>query len=185
MIAKLQTAGLLLASLWKTRRCTRRGAWCRVWGKVLIEGDVRLGARVRIRGSHVPVELAASPGAVLEIGERSFINSGVSIGAQERVSIGANCAIGNYTLVMDSDFHQLLDHTKPAVPAPVVIEDDVWLGARVTVLKGVRIGRGAVVAAGSVVTRDVPARTLVAGVPARVIRALEPSGAVSEEERAA
>jgi len=181
MIAKLKTAVLLLSSLWKTRHCTRRGKLCRVWGKVLIDGDIRLGERVRIRGSHVPVELAASPGAQVIVGDRTFINSGVSIGAQERVEIGANCAIGNYTLIMDSDFHSVADHTQPGIAQPVVIEDDVWLGARVTVLKGVRIGRGAVVAAGAVVTRDVPARTLVAGVPAKVVRLLEPVG----EERAA
>jgi acetyltransferase-like isoleucine patch superfamily enzyme len=170
---KLQTAWTLFTSLLQTRRCTQRGKWIRVWGKLLIEGDVRLGERVRIRATHVPVELAAGPGAVIEIGERCYINSGVSIGAQERVNIGKNCAIGNYSLIMDSDFHSLDDHTKPGIAAPVVLEDDVWLGARVTVLKGVRIGRGAVVAAGAVVTRDVPPCALVAGVPARVIRFLE------------
>ena len=57
--------------------------------------------------------------------------------------------------------------------APVVIEDNVWLGANVTVLKGVRIGRDSVVAAGSVVTRDLPAGVLAAGVPAKVIKDLK------------
>ena len=170
---KLQTAWVLATSVFKTRRCSERGKWIRVWGALQIEGDVRLGERVRIRATHVPVELAAGPGAVIEIGERCYINSGVSIGAQQRVTIGKNCAIGNYSLIMDSDFHNTCDHTKPGVAAPVVLEDDVWLGARVTVLKGVRIGRGAVVAAGAVVTRDVPPCALVAGVPARVIRFLE------------
>jgi len=56
----------------------------------------------------------------------------------------------------------------------VVIEDDVWLSARVIVLKGVTIGRGAVVAAGAVVTKDVAPHTLVGGVPAKLIRSLEP-----------
>jgi acetyltransferase-like isoleucine patch superfamily enzyme len=170
---KLQTAWVLLTSLFKTRRCSQRGTWIRVWGKLQIEGDVRLGKRVRIRATHVPVELAAGPGALIEIGEQCYINSGVSIGAQQRVTIGKNCAIGNYSLIMDSDFHSTDDHTKPGIAAPVVLEDDVWLGARVTVLKGVRIGRGAVVAAGAVVTRDVAPYTLVAGVPARLIRFLE------------
>ena len=67
---KLQTAWVLFTSLLQTRRCTQRGKWIRVWGKLLIEGDVRLGERVRIRATHVPVELAAGPGAVIEIGER-------------------------------------------------------------------------------------------------------------------
>lgn len=173
MIHKLQSAWVVLTSLVKTRKCTRRGKLIRVWGQVQIHGDVRLGDRVRVRATHVPVELAAGPGAVIEIGESSFINAGVSIGAQERVSIGRNCAIGNYTLIMDSDFHNPKDHTLPGVSAPVVLEDDVWLGARVTVLKGVRIGQGAVVAAGAVVTRDVAPHTLVGGVPARLIRSLQ------------
>jgi acetyltransferase-like isoleucine patch superfamily enzyme len=92
--------------------------------------------------------------------------------------IGNNVAVGNYTLVMDTDFHAVGDHTKPGECSPVVIEDDVWLGARVTVLKGVHIGRGAVVAAGAVVTRDVPPYTLVGGVPAKVIRTLPGAGRV-------
>ena len=53
---------------------------------------------------------------------------------------------------------------------PVIIEDDVWLGANVTVTAGVRVGRGSVLAAGCVVTRDVPAYSIVAGVPARIVR---------------
>ena len=173
MIGKLQTAWVLLTSLIKTRHCTRRGKFIRIWGSLQVIGDVRLGEKVRIRATHLPVELAAGPGATIEIGERCYINSGVSIGAQERVTIGKNCAIGNYSLIMDSDFHSLDDHTQPGIAAPVVLEDNVWLGARVTVLKGVRIGRGAVVAAGAVVTRDVPPCALVGGVPARVIRFLE------------
>jgi acetyltransferase-like isoleucine patch superfamily enzyme len=173
MLDKLPAAWDILTTLLKTRRCTRRGKLIRVWGSLQVVGDVRLGERVRIRATHVPVELAAGPGAVIEIGDRCYINSGVSIGAQERVTIGKNCAIGNYSLIMDSDFHNTEDHLQPGIAAPVVLEDNVWLGARVTVLKGVRIGQGAVVAAGAVVTRDVPPRTVVAGVPAKVIRFLE------------
>lgn len=73
---------------------------------------------------------------------------------------------------MDGDNHTLLvDGVARSSSAPVVIGDGVWIGARATILKGVTIGDGAVVAAGAVVTRDVPAHSLVAGVPARVVRA--------------
>jgi len=166
---------LLAASRWKTRGCTSVGRWVRVEGRLLVNngGVLRLGERVRVRATHLPVELGTMPGGTLEIGDRTYINSGCSICAEKSVRIGARCAIGNMTLIMDSDFHATGDHTAPAVPKPVVIEDDVWLAARVTVLKGVTIGRGAVVAAGAVVTKDVPPRTLVGGVPARVIRALD------------
>jgi acetyltransferase-like isoleucine patch superfamily enzyme len=171
-ILAIRMALQFLASRWKVRRCTAVGAWIRIEGKMIIgnEGSIVLGDRVRIRAKHVPVELASLPGGKLVIGSSTFINSGVSICAQESVTIGKNCAIGNYTLIMDTDFHSVGDHTRTPDARPVVIEDDVWLAARVTVLKGVRIGRGAVVAAGAVVTKDVPPCTLVGGVPAKIIR---------------
>jgi acetyltransferase-like isoleucine patch superfamily enzyme len=166
---------LLVSSRWKTRRCSRVGRWPRVQGRLLVEnaGAIRLGNRVRIRGTHIPVELAAMPGGVLEIGDRTYINSGASLCAAKSVKIGARCAIGNLTLIMDTDFHSVGDHTVAPDAQPVVIEDDVWLAARVTVLKGVTIGRGAVVAAGAVVTKDVAPHTLVGGVPAKPIRKLD------------
>ncbi len=168
-------AMLLLSSRWKTRRCTSVGRWVRVQGSLFVDngGTIRLGERVRLRGLPLPIELAAMPGGVLEIGERTYINAGASIAAQCSVKIGARCAIGNLTLIMDTDFHSTHDHTVAPEARPVVIEDDVWLAARVTVLKGVTIGRGAVVAAGAVVTKDVAPYTLVGGVPARLIRVLD------------
>jgi maltose O-acetyltransferase len=134
---------------------------------------ITLGERVRVRGTHVPVELAAFPGGSLSIGANTFINSGVSICAQHYVTIGENCAIGNYSLIMDTDFHQVNAITELPHARSVIIEDDVWLAARVTVLKGVTIGRGAVVGAGAVVTKNVPPYTVVGGVPAKTIRILD------------
>lgn len=170
----LRLAWKVFISRWKLRHCTTTGFPVRVEGRVLIDnaGSLHLGNRVRIRATHVPVELATMRGGILRIGDKTFINSGVSICAQESVTIGANCAIGNYSLIMDTDFHVPGDHTKWPAAQPVIIEDDVWLGARVTVLKGVTIGHGAVVAAGAVVTKDVPPNTLVGGVPAKFIREL-------------
>jgi maltose O-acetyltransferase len=75
---------------------------------------------------------------------------------------------------MDSDHHDPRDHTSAGKSAPVLIEDNVWLGARVTVLRGAHIGEGAVIGAHSVVTGTIPPHTLAAGAPARVIRSLEP-----------
>ncbi|MBN4056316.1 hypothetical protein JYT20_01205 [Rhodothermus sp. AH-315-K08] len=73
---------------------------------------------------------------------------------------------------MDCDFHGVENRASPGKTSPIVIEDDVWLATRATILRGVRIGRGAVVAAGAVVTKDVEPYTLVAGVPAKQIRKL-------------
>ena len=166
------TVWQLLASRWQARRCKKVGRLLRIWGKLIVDGGdgITLGDRLRIRASHLPVELAAAPGAVLHIGNGVFINSGVSIGAAKSITIGNNVAIGNYTLIMDTDFHTPGDHLKIPEPQAVVIEDNAWLGARVTVLKGVRIGRGATVAAGAVVTRDVAAGSIVGGVPAKPLK---------------
>ena len=168
--------GLWLRSRWLLRGCTSLGRTSLVVnGRVLIEneGAIHLGDKIRIRAIHLPVELASLPGGTLTIGDKTFINSGVSICAQQSVSIGKNCAIGNMSLIMDTDFHTPGDHTRWPEARPVVLEDDVWLGARVTVLKGVTIGQGAVVAAGAVVTKDVAPRTVVGGVPAKLIRHLD------------
>ncbi len=165
-----------LRSRWQLRRCTSSGMLTLVVnGHVLIEneGAIHLGDKIRIRAIHLPVELASMPGGTLTIGDQTFINSGVSICAQKSVTIGRNCAIGNMSLIMDTDFHTPGDHTRWPEAHPVVLEDDVWLGARVTVLKGVTIGHGAVVAAGAVVTKNVAPRTIVGGVPAKLIRPLD------------
>ncbi|MBC7806698.1 MAG: acyltransferase [Akkermansiaceae bacterium] len=172
----------LAASAWKARGCTRVGRFLCVEGRLIIKnrGVLRLGERMRIHADHVPVELAVLEGALLEIGDRSFINSGVSICASSCVRIGSNVAIGNYSLIMDTDFHTPGDHTQPGVSRPVIIEDGVWLGARVTVLKGVTIGQGATVAAGAVVTRDVAPNAVVGGIPARPLRSSTPPAGAAE-----
>jgi acetyltransferase-like isoleucine patch superfamily enzyme len=91
-------------------------------------------------------------------------------------SVGQYCSIGPEALIGLDSHDPTLWSTSPYVmnqgpqPAPPIIEDDVWIGARVTVLRGTRIGRGAVVAAGAVVTRDVAPFTIVGGVPARWIK---------------
>jgi acetyltransferase-like isoleucine patch superfamily enzyme len=165
------------------RKCTSVGLLTRVAGKVIIDnpGIMNIGSRVKIRASHVPVELATFWGAKLTIGDGTFINSGVSICAQQSVSIGKNCGIGNYTLIMDTDFHTIGDFASHPEARPIVIEDDVWIGANVVVLKGVHIGTGAVVGAGSIVVKDVPAHCVYAGNPARLIRTI---GSADEEVQA-
>jgi acetyltransferase-like isoleucine patch superfamily enzyme len=157
------------------RRCTSVGSLTRAQGRVIVSnrGILRIGDRVRFRATHVPIELGVLQKGELIIGDHTFINSGVSIGVQKLVRIGKNVAIGNYSLILDSDFHVPGDHTRWPEAKPVIIEDDVWLASRVTILKGVTIGQGAVVAAGAVVTKDVAPYTLVGGVPARLIRHLD------------
>jgi maltose O-acetyltransferase len=125
-----------------------------------------------MHGGTVRCELVTDPGGLIEIGERVFINYGVSISAHKLVKIGNRCQIGNYSLLMDNDFHQISNKQVPGESKTIILEDDVWLGARVIVLKGVTIGQGAVIGAGSVVTRDIPPRSVAIGAPARVIKTL-------------
>ena len=113
-------------------------------------------------------DISVNENAVLEIGS-GFINHGARIHAFERITIGQGVFIGDDVAIRDSDGHEIADSKKP-MTMPIVIKDHVWIGARVTIIKGVTIGEGAVVAAGSVVTKDVPAHTMVAGVPAKVIK---------------
>lgn len=116
--------------------------------------------------------------APVSIGRGTFINRDGYVRPETR--IGANVAIGPFCRLI-SDTHEMGGSERRAGAAifkPIEIEDGVWLGASVTVLGGVRIGRGSMVAAGSVVTKDVPPDTMVGGVPARVIKSLTPPAAI-------
>lgn len=104
--------------------------------------------------------------AKLEIGN-SFINSDAKIRCHKNISIGNGCAISHDFTIMDSNAHYLNGDKKEK---EIIIEDNVWIGTRVTIMSGVTIGKGAVIASGAVVTKDVPPKTLVAGVPATVIK---------------
>lgn len=108
-----------------------------------------------------------APGATVGIGNGTYLNRRTEITCKGSISIGEDCAISWDVLITDTDYHQLGD--SPAV-APVKIGNHVWIGAKSIILKGVTIGDGAVVAAGSVVTKDVPAGALVGGNPAKIIR---------------
>jgi UDP-3-O-[3-hydroxymyristoyl] glucosamine N-acyltransferase len=109
----------------------------------------------------------------LIIGPGTYVNRNTMFDAIEQLVIGRDCAIGPGCYLTDHD-HGWEPGTRPLNLSmrgkPTGVGDRVWIGANVTVLKGVTIGDDAVVGAGSVVTKDVPARALAVGVPARVIR---------------
>jgi len=166
----------VLRARWYLRKADTLGPKARVWGRPVVykQGSIHIGSRLRLISTIAVTELAATNGGRLEIGESVFINYGCSISANQQVRIGDRCSIGTHCIIMDNDFHQVNPERRQERPpsAPIVLEENVWLGARAIVLKGVTIGRNSVIGAGSVVTRDVPPRCLAAGVPARVIRTL-------------
>lgn len=151
------------------------------------DSSIKIGARcvicsdsgINALGVNHPVVLRTlSPGAEIVIGEDTGLSGG-SICAAKSVQIGAGCLIGANVTLADTDFHAVNPNNRrynknPAeiAVAPIVIEDNVFIGADVFVVKGVRIGRNSVIGAGSVVTRDVPENAIAAGNPAKVIRLL-------------
>lgn len=106
-------------------------------------------------------------GAQLILGKGSFINSDCKIRCHKKITIGEGCAISHDFTVMDSDAHEIVGSRNTE---SVHIGNRVWIGTRVTILKGVTVGDGAVIAAGAVVVNDVPAGSLVGGVPAKVLK---------------
>lgn len=88
----------------------------------------------------------------------------------ERIEIGRGCAISKRVMIRDSNNHDILTTSDYKITEPIKIGNNVWIGMGATILPGVNIGDGAIIAAGSVVNKDVPAYSLVGGVPAKVIK---------------
>lgn len=136
-------------------RVLRKNCTIEIGKRVLLYRDVKLS----VWGDDHNAQLA--------IGENTHIGDRTEIHCGQYVKIGCGCSISWDVVIMDRDYHKLNSHE--CVYKPVVIEDNVWIGCRAIILKGVRIGSGAVVAAGSIVTKDVPSGSIVAGNPARVV----------------
>jgi len=153
------------------RGADRVGAHPRTLGRPRIENHGRLiiGDHAIFRSVNVPLELVVEVGATLTIGDECHLEYGVSIAASERITIGDRAHIGPYVMIIDSEYHHVYDRAGRPSSRPVVIEDDVWIGAKASILPGVTVGRGSIVGAGAVVTKDVPPFSIAGGVPAKVI----------------
>lgn len=131
-----------------------------------INARIEPGALIRDQvtiGDQAVIMMGAIINIGAEIGSKTMIDMGAILGG--RAIVGANCHIGAGTV--------LAGVVEPPSATPVIVEDDVVIGANAVVLEGVRIGQGAVVAAGAIVIRDVEPFTVVAGVPAREIKKLD------------
>jgi acetyltransferase-like isoleucine patch superfamily enzyme len=119
----------------------------------------------------------------IHIGDYCLISPGVRISAAQSIRIGDNCMLAANVYISDSDWHGIYNRIRPfRCTKPVIIENNVWLGERVIVNKGVSIGENSVIGAGSVVTKDIPANSIAAGNPARVIKTINPNRRMLKRE---
>jgi acetyltransferase-like isoleucine patch superfamily enzyme len=139
------------------------------YGRIVLGRWVHIGNRCAIR---------AHEGTV-RIGDKVVFGTDITVNGYLDIEVGAATLIADWVYICDFD-HVTTDLTMPIkdqgiVKSPVRIGPDCWLGTKVTVTRGVRIGRGSVVAANAVATRDVPEYAIVGGVPARFIRSRKPT----------
>jgi maltose O-acetyltransferase len=168
-----------LRGLWILRHFDTKGlvdAGARV--KIVKQnGTIHIGRYCRI-GEDVHIAVvgkAPAQKAVLRIGFSVGLSDRTKINVTESVIIGDHCSIGWDVDIADSAWHQVLipDQEPSPLSQPIVIENNVWLGAHVIVLKGVTIGANSVISAGAVVATNIPPYSLAGGNPARVIRKID------------
>jgi acetyltransferase-like isoleucine patch superfamily enzyme len=159
------------------------------WHVKVFGHSISLGRHVHITGMpDLPVRLSvwsARPGlGRLHIGDYSVINAGARIASTCDIEIGANALFATNVYIADGDSHGVYDRVYDGGKhAPVKLEENVWLGERVIVCKGVTIGKNSVVGAGSVVVRDIPSHCVAVGNPARPIRELDPNATFVARQR--
>jgi acetyltransferase-like isoleucine patch superfamily enzyme len=147
--------------------------------KILGSLEIVLGNRVSLSGDQVWISGGAGKTNRFVVGDDTYLGYALQVVSGSNVTVGNHVLIANRVVLNGFSGHPLDPIRRAAGEppeitgmSPIVIEDYVWIGNDATVLPGVMIGRGAVVASGAVVTRDVPELTVVAGVPARVVRTI-------------
>lgn len=141
------------------------------WPDINNEGQISIGENCSFRSFRLRQHITVRRNAELEIGYNSFLNDGVNICSTQSIRIGHNAKIGDMTYIYDTDFHEVSPE-KATKNLPVSIGNNVWIGVKSIILPGSVIGDHSVVAAGSVVSGEIPANSLAAGAPARVVKTL-------------
>jgi len=134
----------------------------------------------------LPVSFAVDPfeggQGHIHFGSYCIVAPGVRIRSAIGVDIGDGCMLAEGVLITDADWHDNYHRIYPGKRAPVVLEDNVWIGDRATLCKGVRIGENSIVGAGAVVTRDVPKNAIAAGNPAKQVAELDPDAHITRRD---
>ena len=112
-------------------------------------------------------------GKNIHVGKNVFINAGCCFQDQGGIRIGDGVLIGHQVVLATLNHDLAPNNRQSMIPKPIVIGNNVWIGSHATILGGVTIGDNAVIAAGAVVTRDVPENTVAGGVPAKIIKKIE------------
>jgi acetyltransferase-like isoleucine patch superfamily enzyme len=169
---------------WRLRpRCEYLGPYSNImnpWYVVISGANIRIGhSFTAIAEPQHRVEIGIwgreFGAGKITIGDACLMSPGSRISASDEITLGDGVMLANGAYITDSDWHGLYDRIdRDERVAPVHLADNVWIGDHATVLKGVTIGENSVVAAHSVVTRDVPANVVVAGNPAKVVKQLDP-----------
>jgi len=158
------------------RRCDEIGIGARSAGRprIVNQGIIRIGEHFGVLNNWIPTEIITASDGVIEIGSRVGINYGCCIFSAKRVFIGDRVMIGNLSIISDTRCANLARDEQwiHDDADPIEIGDDVWLGSRVTILPGTKIGRGSVITAGSIVSGEIPAGVIAGGNPARIVRRL-------------
>lgn len=145
----------------------------RVYIKPIMIKDKRISITMK-EGAYIKSDVIIQGSGEFILGRKSYISSYSVLGINEKVIIGDNVMIADNFSLRDTD-HKFdrLDmpmNLQGITTAPIIIEDNVWIGHGVTITKGITVGTGSIVAAGSVVTKDIPPYAIVGGIPAKVIK---------------
>jgi acetyltransferase-like isoleucine patch superfamily enzyme len=132
------------------------------------KGKIIAGKNLSLRSVSTPIELYADKEARIIIGDNVRINNGAIVSAQKEIVIGNNTLIADQTIIYDTDWHGF-DGKKTKI-SPIRIGNNVWIGTRSIILKGVQIGDNSIIGAGSLITKNIPENSLFAGNPAKFIR---------------
>ena len=172
-LIRLAWALVITKLFFRPSRIIRQPTRIRGFSNMDIGKGFTTGQYCRIEAGEAETQLQRT----LTIGKNVQINDSCHIAAIENITIGDNVLIASRVFISDHDHGEIsLDSLsqpptkRPLVSAPVIIDNDVWIGEGVIILKGVKIGQGAVIAAGAVVTKNVPPYSVSAGIPAKVIR---------------